>query len=132
MAMNQFLTSVKKKPLIAEKAKMYEFIGMEIYDLYESGQLQIDAILPFCHKIAGINQELAALENTEIQNGLICECGAKLHEDMNYCMACGKKVALEELIAQEPETKTYTECVCGAVVEVGTPMCMECGRRITI
>jgi len=165
MAMNQFLNNVKKhtinatdkikdgitetasktgiydvnkqkmKSLIAEKAKMYEFIGMEIFDLYEAGKVEISSIEPFCKKIIGLNAELALLENATIQNEHLCECGAKLHEEMKFCAVCGKKVsAFDPIKPSVTETPVieYTQCVCGAEVEVGSPMCMECGRRIAI
>ena len=141
----------KMKPLIAEKAKMYEFIGMEVFDMYVAGEMNLEKIEPFCQKIETLNIEIRKLESEitpkacecgeKLKKGSkfcsscgksivvekICECGEKFKEGLKFCTSCGKKVVVNLI----PQAQIATvECVCGAELESGTLMCMECGRRV--
>ena len=146
----------KAKPLFAKKVKMFEFIGMEVYDLYLAGKVSIHEIEPFCQQIDLLNAELAKLEKQEAKapGGIICGCGTSLSADAKFCHSCGTKV--EELssricvcgssLSEEskfcqscgrsvadigtPQEAEKVECVCGAVVDADSAMCMECGRRV--
>ncbi len=120
----------KIKQLIAEKAKMYEFIGMEVFDLYLADKMNLETIEPFCNKIETLNTEIEKLEIEIAINSNICECGAKLQKGAKFCPACGKSTAKEDRLQAKPAD--VIECVCGAVVEPDSQMCMECGRRIVI
>jgi len=118
----------KMKPLIAEKAKMYEFIGMEVFDLYVAGKMNLSEIEPFCKKIETLNVEITKLEAEIAQTSNICECGEKLQKEAKFCPSCGKNTAVTSM-PQAQATNTV-ECVCGAAVEQSSLMCMECGRRV--
>ena len=146
----------KMKPLVAERAKMYEFIGMEVYDLHKAGKINLSEIEPFCRKIDELNVELSKLEPAPAQvSGIACDCGATVQEGAKFCMACGKAVeasdktvctcgasivqgakfcakcgkAVDICLSQSAQ---IVECVCGAVIEPGSLMCMECGRRAEV
>lgn len=119
----------KMKSLVAEKAKMYEFIGMETFDLYAADKMHLEEIEPFCKKIEELNTEIVALEAEMIHAANICECGQKLKAGAKFCPECGRSTSKDTV--SQPQAANTVECVCGAVVEQGALMCMECGRRIT-
>lgn len=116
----------KSKLLLQEKSKMYEFIGMEVFDLYQAGSIKIDSIEPFCNKLLELNKELAKIESLFIDSSLKCECGADLNENMKFCMTCGKKVDQIE----EPIKVATIACACGSEVAIDALFCMECGRKV--
>lgn len=118
----------KLKQLITEKAKMHEFIGMEVFDLYLANTMNMEAVEPFCNKIEALNTEIEELELEISMNSNMCECGAKLQKGVKFCPSCGKSTAKEDRL--QSKVQDTTECVCGAVIELGSQMCMECGRRI--
>jgi hypothetical protein len=117
----------KLKTLVSEKEKMYEFIGMEVFDLYVAEKIDIDAIVPFCEKLEAINTEIEEIEIEIIKAAKNCECGQRIKKSAKFCASCGKTLAVESI---ENEEKTNTcECVCGAEIKSNMLMCMECGRR---
>jgi len=119
----------KLRSLEIEKAKMYEFIGMEVFDLHCSGKVNIDGITPFCDKLQMINKEIDQLESEIAKSDKNCECGTKIQKGVNFCSGCGKKVMIEQSVVQI-ETVSVLTCVCGSVIENEAVMCMDCGRRV--
>jgi len=142
----------KINQLLDEKAKMHEFIGMEIYSLYSAGSLNIAEIEPFCNKITVLSAEIAALEaESRPDADSICPCGTKLSKESRFCPSCGTKVEAPIAEASQAMTtcdcgaslpenakfcpscgskagETVSKCVCGAEITPGSQMCMECGR----
>jgi len=121
----------KLKSLEAEKAKMYEFIGMEVFVLYRTGEVSIDVIAPFCEKLQAIKAEIDHVETEITKSVRNCECGAKLQKGAKFCSGCGKNVEIEQPLPQA-EAKPVIECVCGSEIKNETLMCMECGRKIDV
>ena len=118
----------KMKQLVVEKAKMYEFIGMEVFDLQSAGKINIEEIEPFCKKIGELNAEIAVLEaEAALKATIICECGKVVLGGAKFCSACGKS---RDIPIPQSQTENVAECVCGAVLEADALMCMECGRRV--
>lgn len=114
---------VKKQinALVKEKAKMYELIGMEVYDLYKTNNLEIPQIEAFFKKLDGIDVELNKLNGQreakeKIKTPVVCSCGEKLSENAKFCLSCGKKV----------EDQTMT-CPCGNEINNEISFCPNCG-----
>ena len=109
-----------------EKAKVFGFIGMEVYDrLSKEHKLEITQIKNYLDKIDLLNQEIQVLENQkeklEIKNTgkNICTCGYKLKSQDRFCPNCG------EVISKMPAV-----CACGAKLQKGTRFCGSCGRNV--
>jgi|GEM_PF-3231314 len=150
----------KLKLLVAEKTKMYEFIGIEIYDLFIDGKICMEEIEPFCKKIKEISAEIGQLQIVIAKEANICECGGKNKKGARFCISCGKAVVgnatkteacicgeklikgnkfcascgnnnnTQQALHQCIERPVIRECVCGAALESDVKMCMECGRRV--
>lgn len=149
------LLEEKKK----ERAKIYGFIGMDVYDLYRQGKVNMEELEVHFEKMQALEKEIADLEaeRQEAKNkgANVCSCGQKLTPENRFCPGCGKPVDngmitctcgnlikkdlkfcsfcgknLQELAGQEEEPAEYRECICGAKVPEGQFMCMECGRKI--
>ncbi|HHX62878.1 MAG TPA: hypothetical protein GX707_19530 [Epulopiscium sp.] len=127
------------KILVEDKTKMYQFIGMEVYDLYTAGKVELEQLGSFYEKINTIDSDIKKLEHEKsIQESIknnICSCGFKLKKGQQFCPSCGastEKLMDEELgeVLLTSEAGQEVECVCGAVVDSSGLMCMECGRRI--
>ena len=141
-----------------ETAKVYGFIGMEVYDLSKENKIEIAQMKHYLDKLDALNQEIEELEkqraDLEAKNAgknicacgyklkpqdhfcpncgeviaTVCVCGAKLKKNMKFCHVCGRSV--EEIQKAEEAEKPMRECICGAKVPQGQFMCFECGRKI--
>ncbi len=124
-----------------EKAKIFGYIGMEIYDLYKAQKLSAPELDIYFEKLAILEKEAAEIEEKMAQiagtGKNVCSCGKQVRGDMSFCPYCGNKLKgisgepvqmVEKKTAQKEEK--FLECVCGAKVPVGQFMCMECGRKV--
>lgn len=128
------------KSLLEDRSKMYQFIGMEVYDLYTSNKVKLEQLDSFYEKLDTINSQIKDLENEkQIQENkknksTLCDCGFKLKKEQQFCPQCGTSVQM--MLEGESEEKLIedevveVECVCGAIVSSEGSMCMECGRKI--
>ena len=120
----------KIKTLAAEKQKMYEFIGMEAYSLYEAGTFSHPDIEPFLQRIKELNNEIGQLEGKPVGPVNTCECGEVFADGMKFCMKCGKKVEYKEEGKEDNNTVTSLACECGQELPAGTKFCNACGRPV--
>jgi hypothetical protein len=121
----------KLKTHMAERVKMFEFIGMEIYTLYTRGEISVPQIEPFCTKVRELNAEIAKCNALIRETDLICTCGEKLKKGSVFCSKCGKKTVdehpLPTIQTAEPEPP---QCTCGEDIPQGATLCLGCGRRV--
>ncbi len=108
-----------------EKAKIYGFIGMEIYDLSKENKVEIPQIKNYLDKMNEIN---LAIENIEKQikekeaknaGKRICACGCKLKPQDRFCPNCGEVVPRDTVI-----------CSCGAELNKNSRFCNSCGKSM--
>ncbi|MCM1156715.1 MAG: zinc ribbon domain-containing protein [Roseburia sp.] len=108
-----------------ETAKIYGFIGMEVYDLSKAGKIEIAQINNYLEKMDALNQEIAELEKKkeelEVKNAgkNVCTCGYKLKPQDRFCPNCGEVIA-----------RAATVCVCGAKLKKNMKFCNVCGRSV--
>lgn len=108
-----------------EKAKIYGFIGMEIYDLSKENKIEIPQIKSYLDKMDEINQTVADLEKQikekEAKNAgkNVCACGYKLKPQDRFCPNCGESVPRDTVI-----------CSCGAELDKNARFCNSCGKSM--
>lgn len=108
-----------------EKTKIYNYIGMEAYDLYKAGKLSAVGLEVYFEKMQELEQEITELEGemAKIKNAksknLVCICGNPLEPDTKFCPKCGK------LVEQDMIT-----CTCGKQVKGDMAFCPNCGKNL--
>lgn len=108
-----------------EKAKIYGFIGMEVYDLSKDKKIEIVQIKAYLDKMDALNHEIEELEKQreEAERKRIgknmCICGCKLKPQDRFCPNCGEVVAKDTVI-----------CTCGAELSKDAKFCSVCGKRM--
>lgn len=120
------LKAVKKslEERMNEKAKIYGFIGMEVYDLSKEKKIEIVQIKAYLDKMDALNSEIEGLEKQKEElekksvGKNICSCGYKLKPQDRFCPNCGEVVARDTLI-----------CSCGAELTKDVKFCSVCGKR---
>lgn len=121
------LKTMKKKleEKMNEKAKIYGFIGMEIYDLSKENKVEIPQIKSYLDKMDEINHTIEDLEKhikeRETQNvgKNICACGYKLKPQDRFCPNCGEIVPRDTVI-----------CSCGSELNKNAKFCHSCGKSM--
>lgn len=80
-------------------------------------------------KIEELNGQISGIENAKV-----CpKCGARIEDDMLYCIGCGAR--LEDLLnpAQQEQSAQNSEerfCInCGAKVPAKATFCIKCGTK---
>lgn len=124
---SQSIKSISKalEEKMNHKAKIYGFIGMEVYDLSKEKQIEIVQIKNYLDQMDALNQEIEELEKEkaelEVKNAgkNICTCGYKLKPQDRFCPNCGEVIS-----------KDITVCVCGAKIDKNTKFCRTCGKSI--
>ena len=127
---NENGTSLKamKKELedkMNEKAKVYGFIGMEVYDLSKENKIEIPEINSYFEKMDEINQAIVELEKNikeqEIKNmgKNVCACGYKLKAQDRFCPNCGEAVPRDTIL-----------CTCGEEIKKDSKFCRTCGKSV--
>lgn len=110
-----------------EKAKIYGFIGMEVYDLQKENKIDIPQIKGYLDKMDKINLEIEEMEKKireqEAKNAgkNICSCGYKLKPQDKFCPNCGEVVRSDVIV-----------CSCGVELEKGSKFCRSCGKSIEV
>lgn len=108
-----------------ERYKIYGFIGMDTYDLYKQGKLNIPELAVHFEKMQAIEQEIADLEAEKQKRQLqhkgsgVCSCGQKLLPENAFCPNCGK-----------PVDNGMITCVCGKSISSDLKFCAYCGRSV--
>ena len=123
------LKAVKKtlEERMNEKAKIYGFIGMEVYDLAKEKKIEIVQIKSYLDKMDALNSEIEGLEKQKEElekksaGKNICSCGYKLKTQDRFCPNCGEVVARDTLI-----------CSCGAELAKDVKFCSVCGKRVQL
>lgn len=120
------LKTVKKnlEERMNEKAKIYGFIGMEVYDLSKENKIEIVQVKTYLDKMDALNGEIDELEKQkealEKKNAgkNVCSCGCKLKPQDRFCPNCGEVVARDTII-----------CTCGTELAKDAKFCSVCGKR---
>ncbi len=108
-----------------EKAKIYGFIGMEVYDLSKEGKIEVPQISSYLQKMDELNVMIEDMEKEikeqEIRNQgkNICSCGYKLKAQDRFCPNCGEMVSRDTII-----------CTCGAELSKNSKFCNVCGKKV--
>lgn len=108
-----------------EKAKIYGFIGMEIYDLSKNNKIEIPQIKSYLDKMDELNKVTEELENQIKEEKMknmgkdICVCGYKLKAQDRFCPNCGEVVPRDTII-----------CTCGTELDKNTKFCNTCGKKV--
>lgn len=106
-----------------EKAKVYGFIGMEVYDLSKENKIEIAQIKTYLDKMDEINREIEELEQQKEElerksaGKNVCACGCKLKPQDRFCPNCGEVVVRDTLI-----------CTCGTELSKNAKFCSVCGK----
>lgn len=150
----------EKKSLLQDKQKYLCYLGMAVYGLYREGKLEneelesdLTKLLEIDNRLDELDQIVEELEKMKRAKN-ICECGAKLSKNDQFCPNCGRKVKevilcrcgaelspdtkfcnhcgadVSKLLHQENEAEEEKTCLCGAKIMAGQIMCMECGRMV--
>ncbi len=120
------LKTIKKEleELMNAKAKIYGFIGMEVYDLSKENKIEIAQIKTYLDNMEVLNGEIEELEKQKEElekksaGKNICSCGYKLKPQDRFCPNCGEVVSRDTII-----------CTCGAELAKGAKFCSVCGKR---
>jgi ribosomal protein L40E len=129
-----------------KKKDALEELGNIVYESSSRGLFDEEYIKEKCEAITEIDREATEIEAQLVQIYLkakesiqslkaiaLCDCGAELYEDANFCSKCGKKVkksAKKE--QQQVEEKIEPENVCpecGAQLSEGADFCNKCGSH---
>lgn len=121
------LKTIKKllEEKLNEKAKVYGFIGMEVYDLSKENKIEIEQIKTYLEKMDALNSEINELEKQKEElekksaGKNICSCGYKLKPQDRFCPNCGEAVARDTII-----------CTCGTELSKDVKFCSVCGKRM--
>lgn len=117
-----------KKPLEEknqERSKIYGFIGMDVYDLYKQGKLNIPELEVHFEKMEVLEKEIAELEaekqrqEMQTKGSSTCSCGQLLTADSRFCPSCGKTI-----------DNGMITCSCGKTVSSNSQFCTFCGRNL--
>lgn len=116
----------KLKECLEKRAKLYEFLGIEVHSLYKGGRFKIEELDTFYKQIDQADEQILEIKKLieeattcKEENVIVCECGAKLNKLDKFCPNCGKRNETGEII-----------CKCGNTVIKGTKFCPECGMRV--
>lgn len=138
---NTVMTALGKNPAAAslnkeltdkkdEQIKVYQLIGMEVYDLVKEGRTDIPQIKGYIDKIDDIIARISELEKSIEQleaekagGKRVCSCGCELAPGAHFCPKCGASVAVQN---------TTITCTCGAVIPANSVFCISCGKRIAV
>ena len=127
--LNNFTASGEVKKALDEKyqerKKIFEYIGMEVYDLYKQGKVSISKAEIHFRKMGEIEAEIARLEaekqriEAEKRKTNACSCGYALSGREQFCPKCGKPVERGKMI-----------CTCGKAVRKDMQFCANCGKSV--
>jgi len=136
------IESLQKK-----KKGALEELGNIAYKSSSQGLFDEGYIKERCEAISEIDRQLTEKEETLVQIYLkakesilklkavaVCDCGAELYEDANFCSICGKKVE-KKAKKEKEEEKILPENVnvcsqCGAQLSLEARFCSQCGINI--
>lgn len=141
------VTKLKNRISTLQDKKKYAVteLGDIVYSMFLKGSIDQDVIKDTCNAIAGMDDQVKALENeiVEVQKKAReflgedapankCSCGADISEDTIFCSACGLKVE-RRLIANQPEKAAALERTCAQCQEkldAGSRFCAKCGAKV--
>lgn len=105
--------------------QVYNYIAMDVVDLYKKGMLNIPQLDIHFDKLAELENEIEELETEKQKMELqtkgqtTCSCGASITVNDRFCPVCGKTV-----------DSGYITCVCGNKVKSEQKFCPVCGNSI--
>ena len=105
--------------------QVYNYIAMDVVDLYKEGMLNIPQLDIHFDKLAELENEIEELETEKQKMELqtkgqtTCSCGASITVNDRFCPVCGKTV-----------DSGYITCVCGNKVKSEQKFCPVCGNSI--
>lgn len=127
VALNSQLKVISKSitERMSEKSKLYGYIGMEAYDLYTEGKLDMPELQGYFEKLQTLNDEIRKLQadkqamELRFGNGTTCICGESLTQTDKFCPRCGT-----------PVNNGMITCTCGNQVANNMRFCNACGRDL--
>lgn len=108
-----------------ERSKIFGFIGMDVYELYKEGKVDIQELEVHFEKMRELEQTIEELEvekqRQELQSkgSSVCSCGRQLLMEDRFCPNCGK-----------PVDNGMITCTCGKMVKSDLTFCSYCGRNL--
>lgn len=109
-----------------EKSRLYGYIGMEVWDLYENGKVEpVPELAGYFEKMNTINEEIQELnakkQAYELQttNKVTCVCGFTVTAENKFCPRCGA-----------PIDNGMITCTCGRQVSKDMQFCGFCGNNV--
>lgn len=126
-----------------QKKKAFEELGSLVYEMLVNDNLEVDKLREKTGIIKELDKQIKEKEQEliEVQSkaqqeieGLKstrkCECGAIIPEDSKFCVKCGKKIEMQEVVQSEQKTETIQRCECGAIIPQGAKFCVKCGKSL--
>lgn len=110
-----------------ERAKVYGFIGMDVYDLYKQGKVSIAELDVHFEKMEALEKEIEELtvekqrQEMQTKGSSVCSCGQPLTAENLFCPSCGKPVDNGMIV-----------CSCGKTVKSDMQFCSFCGRDLQL
>lgn len=107
-----------------EKNKIYNYIGMEVYDLYRNNGFRQDELNVYLDKLVDLDKEIREIESEMEQlnsasKSMRCSCGNTILDGMKFCSKCGKPIEKDEI-----------PCKCGRMLKRDMKFCPECGQSV--
>ena len=97
-----------------EKNKMLQNIGTLIYNLQQSGEIQIEQSTGMCNEVTSYNQKIADLQE-------------RLH---NLDSVKSNENNSANAVYVQPDNANCKHCQCGAVIKEGAKFCSSCGKPV--
>ena len=120
---NPFVKALEEK--VKEKSQIYNYIGVEVFELYNAGEVKIPQLDVYFEKLKALNEEINIIEaerqKLELQQkgSTQCSCGCMLTIKDKFCPSCGK-----------PVDNGLIVCICGNQVSDNVQFCPNCGTNI--
>lgn len=118
-----FVKALEEK--VKEKTQIYNYIGVEVFELYNAGEVKIPQLDVYFEKLKALNEEINLIETERQKQELQqkgstqCSCGCMLTIKDKFCPNCGK-----------PVDNGLIVCVCGNQVNGNAQFCPNCGTNI--
>lgn len=125
-----------------ERNAIYQNIGVLVYNLQNSGEINIcqskgmfDEVTALNDKIETLAMKIRSLDANRVQNpyantmpadGAVCSCGCTNLKGAKFCAVCGKKLFSDEAVSEGEGIV----CSCGSVNKASAKFCVGCGKQI--
>lgn len=118
-----------------EISKMFEDIGLSVYEKYKSGEKIDTEVAKVCKRIEKLYKEIEQMDTKVLylKNLRVCEnCNEAIGVNNKFCPACGykqKKVKIKE--EEKKEEVLAKKCPdCESVYGEDVNYCTKCGQKL--